>query len=229
MKCGNYLKLQRNRYTMQRDLQDLRKSYEKDALLEKNIPQNPYHLFDSWFQEAKKSIEIDEANAMSLCTLGTDGFPKSRIVLLKEIHDGNLLFYSNYSSAKGISIELHNQVSLHFFWPSLERQIIIKATVSKISREKTLSYFKSRPRGSQIGAWASNQSTEIVSREELEKQLNHYQDKFKGVEIPLPDFWGGYACKPVSFEFWQGRPNRLHDRILFVEELTGWAYKRLQP
>ncbi|AGC77733.1 pyridoxamine 5'-phosphate oxidase [Nonlabens dokdonensis] len=214
---------------MQRDLQDLRKSYEKDALLENHIPENPYQLFDSWFKDAKESLEIDEANAMSICTLGTDGFPKSRIVLLKEIHEGDFLFYSNYTSEKGAAMEAYNQVSMHFFWPSLERQIIIKATVSKVSREKTLSYFKSRPRGSQIGAWASNQSSEIVSREQLEKQLSHYEEKFKGEEVPLPEFWGGYACKPVSFEFWQGRPNRLHDRILYENEENNWTSKRLQP
>jgi pyridoxamine 5'-phosphate oxidase len=214
---------------MQRDLQNLRKSYEKDALLEKNLPESPYELFDSWFQEAKITDEIDEANAMSLCTMGVDGFPKSRIVLLKEILEGNFLFYSNYKSEKALAIESCNQVSLHFFWPSLERQIIIKANVSKVSRDKSLSYFQSRPRGSQIGAWASNQSSNVVSREKLEKQLSHFEDKFKDTDIPLPDFWGGYACEPISFEFWQGRPNRLHDRILYEEENDQWIFKRLQP
>lgn len=214
---------------MQRDLQNLRKSYEKDALLEKNLPINPFQLFDSWFQEAKESLEIDEANAMSVCTLGTDGFPKSRIVLLKEILEGKFLFYSNYTSEKGGAIEAYNKISLHFFWPALERQIIIKCHVEKVNREKSLSYFHSRPRGSQIGAWASNQSTAVVSREKLENQLTYFEQKFEDMEIPLPEFWGGYACKPVSFEFWQGRPNRLHDRICY--EVTGgeWNFKRLQP
>jgi pyridoxamine 5'-phosphate oxidase len=215
--------------SMQRDLQNLRKSYEKDALLEKNLPETPYHLFDTWFQEAKSSIEVDEANAMSLCTLGVDGFPKSRIVLLKEVLEGKFLFYSNYTSEKGVAMEAYDKVSLHFFWPSLERQIIIKGNVKKVSREKSLDYFHSRPRGSQIGAWTSNQSSAITSREKLEEQLRHFEDKFKDQNIPLPDFWGGYDCDPVSFEFWQGRPNRLHDRILFELENDCWTFKRLQP
>ncbi len=214
---------------MQRDLQDLRKSYDKDALLENQIPDNPYFLFDSWFQDAKESLEIDEANAMSICTLGFDGYPKSRIVLLKEIDNGNFIFYSNYTSEKGAAINAYNKVSIHFFWPSSERQVIIKAVASKVTREKTLNYFKSRPRGSQIGAWASNQSNEIISREQLDKQLSYYVNKFKDSDVPLPDFWGGYACKPVSFEFWQGRPNRLHDRILYELVENSWVQKRLQP
>ncbi|WP_438969201.1 pyridoxamine 5'-phosphate oxidase [Nonlabens sp.] len=214
---------------MQRDLQNLRKSYEKDALLEKNLPVNPFRLFDSWFQEAKESLEIDEANAMSICTLGTDGFPKSRIVLLKEIIQGKFLFYSNYTSEKGSAINAYNKISLHFFWPALERQIIIKCKAEKVTREKSLSYFQSRPRGSQIGAWASNQSTEVISREKLEQQLAYFEQKFKDIEIPLPEFWGGYACQPLSFEFWQGRPNRLHDRICYEHVGNEWEFKRLQP
>ncbi|MEO9954745.1 pyridoxamine 5'-phosphate oxidase [Nonlabens sp.] len=214
---------------MQRDLQDLRKSYDKDALLETILPASPYELFDSWFQDAKDNIQVDEANAMSLCTLGVDGFPKSRVVLLKEIVDKKFLFYSNYSSEKGMAMDAYNKVSLHFFWPSLERQIIIKANVTKVSREKSLSYFRSRPRGSQIGAWASNQSNSILSREELEKQLLHFEQKFDGIEIPLPDFWGGYSCDALTFEFWQGRPNRLHDRILYEKVEDNWSFKRLQP
>jgi pyridoxamine 5'-phosphate oxidase len=214
---------------MQRDLQSLRKSYEKDALLEKNLPINPFTLFNTWFSEAKESLEIDEANAMSLCTLGTDGFPKSRIVLLKEIVEGKFLFYSNYTSEKAKGIEEYDKISLHFFWPALERQIIMKCHVEKVTREKSLSYFQSRPRGSQIGAWASNQSTEVISRDKLEEQLAYFEQKFKDVEVPLPNFWGGYSCKPISYEFWQGRPNRLHDRICYEDNAGEWKFKRLQP
>lgn len=214
---------------MQRDLQNLRKSYEKDALLETNLPVDPYDLFDSWFQEAKASIEIDEANAMSLCTLGVDGFPKSRIVLLKELLDGQFLFYSNYTSEKGVAMQAYDKVSILFFWPSLERQIIIKGTVSKVSKEKSFSYFKTRPRGSQLGAWTSNQSSVVDSREKLEEQKLQFEERFKDQEIPLPEFWGGYAITPSSFEFWQGRPNRLHDRILYTEDSNNWIFKRLQP
>ncbi|MGB5981557.1 MAG: pyridoxamine 5'-phosphate oxidase [Nonlabens sp.] len=215
---------------MQRDLQNLRKSYEKSALLEAELPDDPFELFHLWFDKAEKCNDIDEANAMNLSTIGTDGFPKTRIVLLKEIVDGNFLFYSNYTSEKARSIENHPRVSLNFFWPALEKQVIIKAEVSKVSREKSKSYYHSRPRGSQIGAWVSDQSSEIDSRDQLMQKLKETEDRFEDQEVPLPDFWGGYSCKPHSFEFWQGRENRLHDRILFTKDQNGsWTTKRLQP
>ncbi len=214
---------------MGKNLHDLRKSYEKDALLEQELSSDPYKVFDQWFQAAQNDPAIEEANAMSISTLGTDGFPKSRIVLLKEIENEKLIFYSNYSSEKAQAIEKHPKVCLHFFWPSLERQVIIKAAIAKTSREKSQSYFNSRPRGSQLGAWTSNQSAAVSSREKLEEQLHQMEQKFDGKEIPLPDFWGGYECLPLSFEFWQGRPNRLHDRILYTIENDQWSFKRLQP
>jgi pyridoxamine 5'-phosphate oxidase len=214
---------------MQRDLQNLRKSYEKAELIEKDLPNNPIVLFDHWFDLAKNCEEIEEANAMNLATLGQDGFPKSRVVLLKEIDNGNLIFYTNYTSEKARSIDHHTQVSINFFWPALEKQVIIKATAAKVSREKSADYFNSRPRGSRIGAWVSHQSSEIQSREALDEQLFEIENRFKDQQVPLPDFWGGFECGPVSFEFWQGRENRLHDRILY-EKLNGsWVTKRLQP
>ncbi|EAS18993.1 pyridoxamine-phosphate oxidase [Flavobacteria bacterium BBFL7] len=214
---------------MQRDLQDLRKNYSKGALVEDNVPDNPYLLFDIWFTEAKSHMSVDEVNAMSLNTLGIDGFPKSRIVLLKEVSEGKFIFYSNYKSEKALSMEQHSKVSIHFFWPSLERQIIIKGDVKKVSKDKSLTYFQTRPRGSQLGAWASNQSTVVKSREDLENQLENFKDKFQDQDIPLPDNWGGYSITPVSFEFWQGRPNRLHDRILYSLIDSNWIYNRLAP
>ncbi|WOI23938.1 pyridoxamine 5'-phosphate oxidase [Nonlabens ulvanivorans] len=214
---------------MQRDLQNLRKNYGKGALVEDSLPQNPYDLFEEWFNEAKSHMSVDEVNAMSLTTLGVDGYPKSRIVLLKEVEKGCFIFYSNYGSEKGKSMELHSKVSIHFFWPALERQIIIKGDVSKVSTEKSCSYFKSRPRGSQLGAWASNQSSIVKTRTELEQQLEDYKIKFENQEIPLPDNWGGYSISPISFEFWQGRPNRLHDRFLYVMNGSDWSSNRLAP
>ncbi|WP_124981288.1 pyridoxamine 5'-phosphate oxidase [Nonlabens xiamenensis] len=214
---------------MQSDLHHLRKSYDKDALLEENLDDDPYVLFDHWFEMAKNHPDIEEANAMGLATLGADGFPKNRIVLLKAIDEKEFLFYTNYTSEKGEAIQQHPKVSLHFFWPALERQVTIKGKVTQLSKEKSAAYFHSRPRGSQIGAWSSEQSSEIVSRQALEERLTYYEQKFEGQEIPLPDFWGGYGVQPVSFEFWQGRPNRMHDRILYEQEQGGWKFKRLQP
>lgn len=218
---------------MQRDLQNLRKNYSKGALVEDNVPDNPYTLFDEWFSEAKSHMSVDEVNAMSLTTLGIDGFPKSRIVLLKEVEKGCFIFYSNYTSEKAKSMKLHPKVSIHFFWPALERQIIIKGIVSKVSRDKSLSYFQTRPRGSQLGAWASDQSAVVNSRAALEEQLENYDSKFKNRDIPLPDHWGGYSISPISFEFWQGRPNRLHDRFLYTLDNSinenNWSNNRLAP
>lgn len=214
---------------MQKNLQDSRKSYEMDALLESNLDRDPFVTFDKWFQQAEQSEKVEEANAMILSTISEDGFPKSRVVLLKEIIDDSLLFYSNYTSEKAEAIEYHPKVGLHFFWPGLERQVILKCSVSKVSREKSADYFNSRPRGSQLGAWASHQSDSIVSREALEKQLAEVEQRFEGKDVPRPEFWGGYQCIPITFEFWQGRPNRLHDRILYTKQNGNWEFKRLQP
>lgn len=214
---------------MQRDLHDLRKSYDKDALVEQTAPQEPIELFNTWFDEAKQHELIEEANAMSLTTIGVDGFPKNRIVLLKEITDNSFVFYTNYGSEKGLAIEGNNHVCIHFFWPALERQIIIKAIASKVSREQSQAYYSSRPRGSQLGAWASAQSTVVASREHLEAELAYFDQKYKDGDIPLPDFWGGYACVPISYEFWQGRPNRLHDRLVYEKNQEKWNIKRLAP
>lgn len=214
---------------MKKNLQDSRKSYERDALIESNLTNDPFNAFEKWFQDAENDDDVEEANAMSISTIGIDGFPKTRIVLLKEIVDNSLLFYTNYSSDKAKAIDAHPQICIHFFWPSLERQVIIKANVEKVTADKSADYFHSRPRGSQLGAWASHQSNVVTSREELDKQLEEVKNRFEGIEIPLPKFWGGYRCKPVSFEFWQGRPNRMHDRILYTQNRGSWNFKRLQP
>ncbi len=214
---------------MQKNLQDSRKSYERDALLESKLSIDPFQTFSTWFAAAEADEAIEEPNAMSISTIGTDGFPKSRIVLLKEIVDNSFIFYSNYSSEKAEGIDKYPKICIHFFWPSLERQVIIKTHVEKVDREKSASYFHSRPRGSQLGAWASNQSAAVSSREQLDAQLDEVTARFDDDEVPLPEFWGGYRCTPVSFEFWQGRPNRMHDRILYEKAADKWNLKRLQP
>lgn len=215
---------------MQKNLRSYRKSYEKHALTEENTPEDPLELFTHWFHDAEDEDRIDEANTMTISTLGTDGFPKARVVLLKEYDAKGLVFYTNYESEKGKAIDKEPKVCLSFFWPPLERQVIIKGTAEKVSPETSDAYFNSRPRGSRLGAIASDQSRVVPGRAYLEEQLKALENKFEGQEIPRPDSWGGYRVVPASFEFWQGRPNRLHDRILYKKEPEGGYSKlRLAP
>mgnify|MGYP000987912261 FL=1 len=215
---------------MSKDLSNYRKSYEKQELLESNCPENPLELFQKWFLNADASNTVEETNAVSLSTIGKDGYPKSRIVLLKKYNEEGFIFYTNYNSEKGKAIQENNQVCLSFFWPSLEQQIIIKGKAEKLSQKSSDGYFESRPTGSQVGAWASNQSKVIESREILEKNLQKFQKKFEGKEITRPPHWGGFMVKPISIEFWQGRPNRMHDRILYrLKEDLSWEIERLEP
>ncbi len=214
---------------MNRDLTNYRKSYEKSMLLEENLPNSPWLLFSDWFKEVEDSGGVEETNAMTVTTIGLDGFPKSRVVLLKHYDENGFVFYTNHKSEKGKAIAHNNKVCLSFFWPNLERQVIIKGEVEMIGQEASAEYFKSRPRGSQLGAWASNQSNVIESREILEKQLKSLENKYRNKEIPKPPFWGGYRVKPISIEFWQGRANRLHDRIRFSSRKNQWQMDRLSP
>ena len=215
---------------MEKDLSNYRKSYERNPLIKDNISDNPMELFQQWFFEADADEQIEEANAMSISTLGLDGFPKTRIVLLKKFTWEGFIFYTNYQSEKGKAIQRNSGVCLNFFWHKLERQIIIKGKAEKIAPNLSDGYFESRPDGSKLGAWASHQSKEIASRQALDAQLKHYEDKFQRLEIPRPEYWGGYIVKPVSMEFWQGRPNRMHDRILYeLQDDYDWHIKRLQP
>ena len=214
---------------MNRDLTNYRKSYEKHTLEEENLQDSPFQLFSDWFKEVEESGGVEETNAMTLTTLGLDGFPKARVVLLKEFDHNGFIFYSNYESEKAKAMDSNNKVCISFFWPNLERQVIIKGRVEKVSEEKSESYFRSRPRGSQLGAWASQQSEIINSRTVLENQLQSLENKFEGKDIPKPSFWGGYQIIPSEFEFWQGRANRLHDRIRYQKEGDQWMTKRLSP
>ena len=215
---------------MSKDLSNYRKSYEKQELLESNCPKNPLELFQKWFLNADLSDTVEETNAVSLSTIGKDGYPKSRIVLLKKYNEEGFIFYTNYNSEKGKAIQENNQVCLSFFWPSLEQQIIIKGKAEKLSQKSSEGYFESRPTGSKLGAWASNQSTVVKSRDILENNLKKFEEKFKGKEITRPPHWGGFMVKPKAIEFWQGRPNRMHDRILYrLKEDLSWEIERLEP
>ena len=215
---------------MDKDLGSYRKSYEKKQLIESNIGDNPMELFQKWFYEIDSNFEIDETNAMTLSTMGLDGYPKSRVVLLKRYTYEGFIFYSNYESEKGKAIEQNPNVCISFFWHAAERQIIIKGKAERIAENLSDGYFESRPRGSQLGAVVSKQSDIIANREFLECKLSELEIQYQGKEIPRPAFWGGYIVKPVEFEFWQGRPNRLHDRIRFLlQEDYSWKIDRLSP
>lgn len=215
---------------MEKDLSDYRKSYEKQELLESNINDNPMQLFQTWFHEVDSKFDEGETNAVTLSTIGLDGFPKSRVVLLKKFTYEGFIFYTNYESEKGKAIEKNPNVCLSFFWPNAERQVIIKGKVEKIAENMSDGYFESRPRGSQLGALVSRQSNVIESREVLESQMKEFETKFEGKDITRPDYWGGFIVKPVELEFWQGRANRLHDRIRYkLDNEFNWLIERLSP
>ena len=217
-------------HTMDKDLSSYRKIYEKSELLLKDAPENPLELFQKWFYEVDKYFDEDETNAMTISTIGLDGFPKSRIVLLKRFTFEGFIFYTNYDSEKGKAITQNPNVCLSFFWHSAERQIIIKGTIEKIAENLSDGYFESRPRGSQLGALVSNQSEIVPDRAFLEQKLKALETAFEGKDIPRPANWGGYIVKPVEMEFWQGRPNRLHDRIRYkLQTDYNWEINRLSP
>ena len=215
---------------MENDFSNYRKSYEKQELLESNISDNPLEVFQKWFHEVDENFDSGETNAMTLSTVGLDGYPRSRVVLLKKFTYEGFIFYTNYESEKGKAMAQNPNVCLSFFWPSAERQVIIKGKAEKIPENLSDGYFESRPRGSQLGALVSQQSRILKSREELEQKLKTLEKEYEGKEIPRPEFWGGYIVKPVELEFWQGRPNRLHDRIRFqLDSDFNWIRTRLSP
>lgn len=211
-----------------KDLSNYRKSYEKDELLETNIPEDPINLFHKWFHEAEDNDSQTEVNAMTISTIGLDGFPKNRVVLLKKYDENGFVFFTNYDSDKGKAILNNPNVCLSFFWHSQERQVIIKGIAEKTSSAVSDNYFASRPKGSQLGAIASDQSRVISSRIVLEQRLKDLEKQYENKEIPRPENWGGFIVKPLQIEFWQGRSNRLHDRILYtLEKDFSWKIERL--
>lgn len=212
------------------NLHDRRKSYEQFELHESHLRTNPLEMFRDWFLEAEEHPAIAEANAVSVSTMEEDGCPRTRMVLLKAYTWEGFIFYTNYLSRKGRAIERTDKACLHFFWPELERQVIIKADVEKLAPNLSDGYFASRPEGSRLGALVSPQSEEIPNREFLEEKLKALEADYHGKEIPRPDWWGGYLARPYEIEFWQGRPNRLHDRILYtLQEDFDWKISRLAP
>lgn len=212
------------------DLSNYRKSYEKSELLESMIDENPMMQFQKWFYETEEFGGVEEVNAMTVSTIGLDGFPKSRIVLLKKYDEYGFTFVTNYDSEKGKALLQNPQVCLSFFWSSVERQVIIKGIAEKQTEAYSEGYFHSRPKGSQIGAVVSPQSTVIPNREFLDEKLKELEIQFDNKEVNRPENWGGVLVKPISIEFWQGRANRLHDRIRYTLLESGdWKIERLAP
>lgn len=210
------------------ELTDLRRDYAFETLSRSSVAHSPFVQFAKWMDEALSSAIID-ANAMMISTVDAESRPSSRVVLLKDFGESGFTFFTNYDSKKGQDLAVNPNTVLHFFWPELERQINIRGTAAKVSREESETYFRSRPVESRIGAWASNQSTVLSSREELEKRVEDLRAKFDGEDIPLPPFWGGFRVAPDRFEFWQGRPSRLHDRISYELKGSDWEISRLSP
>lgn len=214
---------------MKQDLSDKRKDYTQNFIDFLQLPENPIEMFQNWYEVATHSHLISEPYAMSLATIGKDGFPRTRIVLLREFSPEGFIFYTNYESQKGKSISQNQKVCLSFFWDNLEQQIIIKGMAEKVSAEKSNDYFHKRPEESQIGALVSAQSSEIGFDFDLEEKVRQLQKIFKGKKIPRPENWGGYLVRPVEMEFWQGRPSRLHDRVRYQLENNNWIKERLAP
>jgi pyridoxamine 5'-phosphate oxidase len=212
------------------DLSNYRKSYEKSELIEGNLPEDPINLFKKWFIEVEEFDGPGEVNAMTVSTFGLDGFPKSRVVLLKQYTFEGFIFFTNYDSEKGKAIAANPNVCLSFFWEGMERQVIIKGKAEKVSENMSDGYFESRPEGSRLGAVVSPQSQVIPSRDFIEDNLKELEKEFEGKEIPRPKHWGGYLVRPIEVEFWQGRANRLHDRIRYkLQDDFSWATERLAP
>lgn len=211
-----------------RDLASIRTEYTKETLEMGSTADTPLDQFSKWFEQAQDA-DVPEVNAMTLATADGEGQPSARIVLLKDIEKGAFVFYTNYNSQKGEDLAENPKAALVFFWPELERQVRIEGLVSKVSPDMSTSYFHSRPRGSQVGAWTSPQSKVIESREVLKNRMEEIEQKYEGQEIPRPEHWGGYELRPERVEFWQGRANRLHDRILFTKMGESWKKERLAP
>lgn len=214
---------------MNQSIADIRTEYKKGSLNETDVSRCPHNQFDVWFKEALNS-EIPEVNAMTLATASKHGRPSARTVLLKKYDEKGLVFFTNYDSAKGQDLKENPIAALLFFWEPLERQVRVCGKVEKISALESFEYFRSRPIDSQLGAWASQQSSIISARDILELSFKKMLEQFKNKQIPLPPNWGGYRIIPDEFEFWQGRANRMHDRISYKQSENGqWSISRLSP
>ena len=203
-----------------------RKSYEKHSLEVEDLKATPHEMLEFWLSEVE---ELHDFNAMVVSSVDASGQPHSRVVLLRQVNEDGLKFYTNYSSNKGQELELNNKVALNFFWPTVERQVRVEGELQKLSEAESDAYFNSRPRESQLGAWVSPQSSAIDSREVLNERFREFTNKFEGHPVPRPAHWGGYIIRPKYFEFWQGRPNRLHDRLTYSLVEGNWSIGRMAP
>ena len=203
-----------------------RKSYEKHSLEVEDLKATPHEMLEFWLSEVE---ELHDYNAMVVSSVDASGQPHSRVVLLRGVNEEGLKFYTNYTSNKGLELEQNNKVALNFFWPSVERQVRVEGELHKLSDAESDAYFNSRPRESQIGAWVSPQSSTIESREVLNERFREFTDKFEGHPVPRPAHWGGYIIRPKYYEFWQGRPNRLHDRLTYTLDEGNWSIGRMAP
>jgi pyridoxamine 5'-phosphate oxidase len=211
------------------EISQIRKDYSMHSLNEDNVDDSPIIQFEKWWKDAADSA-ILEMNAMTVATTGSDGMPDARIVLLKAVDEKGFVFFTNYNSAKSKQLEHNGNCCLLFFWKELERQVRIIGVAEKISAEESIEYFNSRPEGSKLGAWASPQSMIVAGKAMLKETYQYYAERFKHGEIPKPPHWGGYRVKPIRIEFWQGRPSRMHDRILYTSLQEGnWKIERLAP
>ena len=209
------------------DVAHLRLDYARESLTERDVDPDPILQFEKWFEEALHAGLI-EPNAMTLATSTRDGHPSARVVLLKGVDANGFVFFTDYRSRKGAELDTNPHVSLCFWWDALQRQVRISGTAVRVSREETAAYFHTRPHGSRVGAWASQQSTTLASREMLEKEVERLERAYPD-DVPLPPHWGGYRVTPASLEFWQGRPSRLHDRIVYTRDGSAWKIGRLSP
>ncbi len=209
-------------------LSELRKEYTLAGLAKKDLARDPFRQFEKWFQEAE-AAKLVEPNAMTLCTATRDGRPSARTILLKGLDGRGFVFFSNYESRKGRELEANPRATLLFPWIALERQVIVEGAVTRVAREESEAYFHSRPRASQLGAWVSQQSSIISGRDLIEDSMKALEQKYAGEEVPVPPHWGGWRLMPETVEFWQGRRNRLHDRLRYRREKAGWIIERLAP
>lgn len=215
---------------MSSSLADMRREYVRDGLTEEQAPVEPLALFHRWLTEAIETERLPvEPNAMSLATVDADGRPHCRVVLLKGLDDRGFTFFTNYLSAKGEQLKANPFAAITFFWPALERQVRIEGRIERVSAAESDAYYRVRPLGSRIGAWASPQSQVISGRDELEKRLQAAEERFARQEPHCPEHWGGYRLLPESIEFWQGRPSRLHDRLKYQRVGEDWTRQRLAP
>ena len=210
-------------------LADLRREYQQTLLDEQSVERDPIHQFQQWFDQAQQADQPDPT-AMTVATVTADGQPAARIMLLKGVEDGRFVFFTNYLSDKARELEANAKAAMVFFWNVLDRQVRVSGIVSKVSQQVSREYFQTRPRGSQIGAWVSQQSSVIESRAVLEAKLAELEKQYEGQDVPCPEHWGGYQLVPDVIEFWQGRPDRLHDRLRYSRAGDqGWRLERLSP